>query len=121
MKPMASFFQNVYFLAKTLVLRKCEFFMSHFFILDTQFSGNRSIFILCITACLCKSSCKSFQMNFKLLSYQKFGNTRMILNMERYNSSRSKSIILKGIIGRNGKKDPKKGYCKNWEEIICSR
>lgn len=38
-------------------------------------------------------------MIFKLLSYCKFGSPRMILNMARYSLFRSKSIILKGIIG----------------------
>lgn len=36
----------------------------------------------------------------------------MILNMTRYNSFRSKSVILKGITGGNGKKDPKKAIAK---------
>jgi len=44
-------------------------------------------------------------MIFKFLSYCKFGNPRMILSMARYSLFRSKSIILKGIIGGGGKKN----------------
>lgn len=51
-------------------------------------------------------------MNFKLLSYCKFGNTRMVLNMARYYLFRSKSIILEGILRGNGKKHPKKDIAK---------
>lgn len=46
----------------------------------------------------------------------------MILNMARYILFRSKSIILKGIIGgRDWQKEYEKGYCKIWGEIICDR